>query len=164
MGTGPISPYDSTAPCRHLRTARLCGEEAVAPNHCWLLFLFQWRRGNGRRRWGGRQRGSWSWRHWSYAGRRWRSRGHRRRGGGVMPMTVLGGPHFSRRDRAGRLRSGRELALRRCVRIWNGKALRWRRCAGRGRSRLFRRSRRLGQKVSARRTDDHTADDGQYDY
>ena len=35
----------------------------------------------------------------------------RQRDGGVMPMAVLDGPHFSRRNLAGRLRRGRELLL-----------------------------------------------------
>jgi hypothetical protein len=160
MGTGPISPRDSTAPCRHVRTAGLFGEKMVAPNHCWLLFLFQWRRGNGRRRWGGRQCGSRSCRHWSCAGCRWRRRGIRRSDGGVMPMAVLDGPHLSRWSFAGRLR-------RRCkLLLWlarDGEGLRLRGPGDSGRSGFRGRGLRLVKEVSARRTNDHTASSRQHD-
>ena len=123
-----------------------------------LLFLFRWRRSRCRRRCRGgshrRRCGKESW------PRRWRrrcgrGRGSRHRDGGVMPMAVLDRPHFSRRNRAWWLRRRLELLLGRRV---NG--LRLRHSAGSRRTGLLRRSKRPGQKVGARRTNDDAASNG----
>jgi hypothetical protein len=129
-------------------------------DRCWLLVLFRWRRsGCGRRRRGGshRRRCGRGRRRLKLGNhrRRRRRRGRRQRDGGVMPMAVLGGPHFSRRSLAGWLRRGRERLLRR-----QSEGLRLRRSASSGRSGLLRSSRRLGKKVSPCRSDDHTAGSG----
>ena len=76
-----------------------------------------------------------------------------------MPMAVLDGPHFSRRNLARWLRPGRELLLGR-----HGDGLRLGRSASSGRSGLLLRSQRLEKKVSTCRSDDPTAGGGERDH
>ncbi len=127
-------------------------EDAPGCVRCGLLFLFHWRDNRCRqRRRGGKHR-------------RRGGRGKRLRDGGVMPMAVLDGPHFSRRYLARRLRRGCGFLLRLLGR--HGEGLRLRCSTSSGSSRLLwrRRSLRLGKNVGTCRSNDHTTRSGQRDH
>ena len=84
--------------------------------------------------------------------------GRRRRDGGIMPMAVLDGPYFARRNFARRLRCGLELNL---LRHDDGLDLR---CGARnGRSGLLGRDQRPEIKISSSRSQDRTTSQGQRD-